>query len=366
MPATTAVDQIERMLHARAVVEGGRRKRWLRRKGTKARGFWYENAEGRRITEEAQLERIRKLTIPPAWRSVRISPVARGKLQAVGIDTNGRVQYLYSADFAARRQRLKYSRIEQFGNMLPRIRRVTNEDMSRNGLPREKVLAVMVRLIDDLHFRVGSEESVRRYRTFGITTLRNHHVRIGANGALEFNFVGKHHIRLRRVLLDKDLAGLVSDIKSVKGSKLFNYIGDDGKPHAVKPVDLNRYVKEAMGPEFSVKDFRTWAGTVAAAVALAELGPAATQKQLKKNVVQAVKRVAEELGNTPTVCRSCYIHPVLFERYAAGITLSAFRKRAERRLRRRHQPDYDPEEAALLDLLKAEPTTLSEPEKLAA
>jgi DNA topoisomerase-1 len=219
-------------------------------------------------------------------------------------------------------------------------------------LGKERVLAVVVRLINDLYFRVGSEESVKRYRTYGVTTLRNRHLEIEPGGRLIFKFTGKHHIRHRRILVDEELAALVRDIKSIGGAKLFEYIDEDGKVRAVNPRDVNDYIKAAAGEEFSAKDFRTWGGTLLAAIELAEIGCCEDVRQAKKNLVAAVKRVAEHLGNTPAVCRSCYIHPKVLEAYERGRSIEEFRPRRARRLIHQQQPDYSVEELALLKLLR--------------
>ncbi len=332
-------------------IERGRRARWWRRTGTKRRGFTYEDALGRRITKQEDLERINSLVIPPAWKHVRVSPKAGASLQAIGLDASERIQYLYHPQFAARQQRKKFAKLERFGESLPRLRRKTNEDIAREDLSRERVLAVVVRLINDLYFRVGSELSVKRYRTYGITTLRNRHLEIKRGGRLIFSFVGKHHIRHRRIVVDEELAVLMNDIKKIGGSKLFNYIGEDGRAHPVTPRDVNEYIKAATAPEFSAKDFRTWGGTLLAAVELAEIGRAEDERQAKRNLVLAVKRVAERLGNTPTVCRNCYIHPAVLDSYIEGRTLEEFRRRVERSIHR-IQPEYEVEESALLKLLK--------------
>lgn len=348
---TAVAPKIERS--AVEIVEHGARARWWRRLGSKRRGFRYVDAAGRAITNETDIERIRALVIPPAWKHVRISPSARSRLQAIGIDTSGRVQYLYHAQFAARQQRKKYEKIERFGERLPQLRRRTNEDINLEGFPRERVLAVIVRIINDLYFRIGSEKSVKRYHTYGVTTLRNHHLEVRRGGRLFFNFVGKHHIRHRVVHVDEELAALVGDIKKIGGARLFNYYDDEGKVHPIRPRDVNEYIKTATAPEFSAKDFRTWGGTLLAATELAEIGKAEDEKQAKSNLVKAVKRVAERLGNTPTVCRGCYIHPKVIESYAQGVTLAEFRRRVERSIKR-IQPEYEVEELALLKLLRSE------------
>ena len=194
------------------ILDRGVRRRWWRRLGSKSRGFRYETAAGLPVKGEAEMARIASLVIPPAWKQVRISPAASSRLQAIGVDTSGRVQYLYHPQFSARQQRRKYEKIERFGESLPALRRRTNEDIQLEGLPRERVLAVVVRLINDLYFRVGSEESVRRYRTYGVTTLRNQHFEVGRGGRLVFDFVGKHHVRHRVIHVDEELAALMQDI----------------------------------------------------------------------------------------------------------------------------------------------------------
>ena len=208
---------------AAGAVERGARARWWRRRGTKSRGFWYEDARGVRVTREDALERIKSLAVPPAWKHVRVAPGPHCRVQAIGMDKMGRVQRVYHPAFAARQQKLKYDKIVRFGEALPRLRKKTNEDIALEGLPRERVLAVVIRLINDLYFRVGSEESVRRYRTYGVTTLRNRHLEIGRGGRLVFTFVGKHHVEHRRILVDEELATLMRDIQSLRGRRLFQY-----------------------------------------------------------------------------------------------------------------------------------------------
>ncbi|HYG10742.1 MAG TPA: hypothetical protein VD835_12400 [Pyrinomonadaceae bacterium] len=344
-PARSAVESVVR----------GVRCRWWRRRGTKRSGFRYEDAAGNLLTDEATLERVKSLVIPPAWKEVRICPAARGQLQAIGLDASGRVQRIYHPAFAARQARRKYAKIERFGEQLKNLRRRTNEDIALEGLPRERVLAAVVRLINDLYFRVGSEESVVRYRTYGITTLRNRHLEIKRGGRLIFSFVGKHHIKHRRILVDEELATLMRDIQSLRGKRLFQYWDEEHKrPVPIRPRDVNEYIKAATAPDFSAKDFRTWGGTLLCAVELAELGKPVDDKQAKRNIVHAVRAVAEHLGNTPAVCRSSYIHPAVIERYCQGITLDEFRPRRERRIGRQ-QPEYLPEERAILKLLQVRP-----------
>lgn len=334
-------------------IERGRRAKWWSRVGTPRRGFKYVDALGRAITDEAALERIRSLVIPPAWRMVRISPAASSRVQALGVDTTGRVQYLYHPQFSARQQRKKFEKIERFGTFLPSLRKATNEHLSFEGFPREKVLALMVRLINQLYIRIGGEKSASTFKTYGITTLQNRHLEIGRGGKLIFEFVGKSHIKHRKVLVDKELASLMAELKALGTSrKLFHYHDADGKPRPVRPSEVNSYIKSITCDEFSAKDFRTWGATLLAAIELAELGRAETEAETKKNIVKAVRRVAEQLGNTPTVCRGSYIHPVVIKAYEKGVILEDFQPSRGRRTARM-QADYEPEELSLLKLFEA-------------
>jgi DNA topoisomerase I len=337
---------------AKQKIEQGRRAKWWLRKGGKSTGFKYFDADGKRITDETQLERIKSLVIPPIWKYVRISPSPKSKLQAVGMDSSGRVQYLYHPKFAEKQQKKKFEKIERFGEFLPKLRKVTNEDIRLEGFPREKVLAVMTRLVNSLYIRVGTENSVRHYKTYGITTLQNRHLEIGRKGQLIFSFVGKHHIKHRKVLVDEDLAMIMRDLKALGTSrKLFHYLDEEEKPRPIKPQDLNEYLKTATAPEFSAKDFRTWGGTLLTAVELAEIGKAEDEKEVKKNICKAIKKVAEQLGNTPTVCRASYVHPKVLKSYEEGITLDEFRPRKKRRIKR-IESDYELEEKALMKLFR--------------
>lgn len=340
--------------HVLHVIEKGARARWWRRFGSKDEGFWYEDPAGARLTDEKELSRISRLAIPPGYTEVRIAPSSRSRLQAVAVDTCGRVQYRYSSHFAERQARKKYQKLEEFGRLLPRLRQTTNAHIAEAGLGRNKVLAIVLRLINETYFRLGSEQNVRRYRTFGITSLRNYHLKLLGEDHLLFQFTGKHHIKQRQILVDPGLAAAMHEIRTIEGERLFNYLGTDGRPHAVRPADVNRYIKEAMGPHFSAKDFRTWGGTLQAAIALAELGAPTSERQMKRNIVEAARSVAERLGNTPAVCRSCYIHPVVFDRYRDGVTLSAFRPAAARIIRGHHD-EYELEEIELLKLFEWQP-----------
>ena len=346
------VTPIFNVSQARQRIENGKRAKWFQRKGSKPKNFKYFDAKNAQIKDETQLERIKSLVIPPAWKFVRINPSANNKIQAVGMDKTGRIQYIYHSKFAENQQKKKFAKIEKFGEYLPNLRKVTNEHLSLEGFPREKVLAIMTRLINSLYIRVGSEKSVKHYKTFGITTLQNRHLEIGKRGELIFSFVGKHHIKHRKVLVDAELAGLMKELKSLGGArKLFHYLDAENKPRPIKPADINQYLKTATAPEYSAKDFRTWGGTLLAAVELAEIGCCNDEKSLRKNILKAVKKVAEQLGNTPTVCRGSYVHPTVIKSYESGITLAEFSPRKGRKIKRL-QNEYEIEEKALLNLLQ--------------
>jgi len=330
----------------------GKRAKWWQRKGSKSKGFKYVDKDGKAVKDEKNLERIKSLVIPPAWKYVRISPSSNSDLQVVGMDTSGRVQYLYHSKFRAKQEKKKFAKIEQFGAHLPKFREVTNAHLELEGFPREKVLALMTRLINSLYIRVGSQKSVKQYKTFGITTLQKRHLEIKRGGKLVFNFVGKHHIEHRKILVDKEFADIMQDLKSIGNArKLFNYLDEDGKPRPIKARDINEYLKMAIAPEFSAKDFRTWGGTLLAALELAEIGTAESENLLKKNIVKAIKKVAEQLGNTPSVCRSSYIHPTVIKSYESGKTLVAFTEKKKRKIKR-IKAENEPEEEALIKLFQ--------------
>jgi DNA topoisomerase I len=334
------------------LTEKSRRAKWWRREGTMRRGFTYLTHDGKRISDSASLERLRLLVIPPAWQHVRISPSAGGRLQAVGIDTSGRIQYIYHPKFAEAQQQKKFRRIEKFGEHLPNLRRVTNEHISLQGFPVEKVLAIMIRLINSLYIRMGTDKSVKHFRTYGITTLRNRHVTIHPKGKVTFQFVGKSRIKHKKILVDPQLAKLIRELTNFgRGGKLFQYTNGDGTIHAIRPSQINAYIKSITASEFSAKDFRTWGATLLAAMELAEIGIAKDEKEVQKNIVKAVKKVSTELGNTPNVCRKSYIHPIIFKAYGNGLVLDSF---TPRRLRRAKEIESElvPEEVSLLKLFE--------------
>lgn len=336
---------------AKAMIVKGRRSKWWLRKGTPKSGFHYVDANGKKLSSKEKLERITSIVIPPAWKYVRISPSPNSDMQAVGMDTTGRVQYLYSERCVQRNQRKKFSKIEKLGEYLPALREKTNEHIRLSGLPKEKVLAVMVRLIDRLYFRVGTDKSVREYKTHGITTLQKKHLTIGRNGKLRFEFVGKSHVKHNVVLVDEKLAEVMKQLSKLgRARKIFQYVDEDDKKHAITPKDLNNYIKDLTSPDFSAKDLRTWGGTLLAAVELAEIEKGSNKKERQKDIVKAVKNVAEQLGNTPAVCRESYIHPSVLSEYELGHTIEEFRPKKTRRVKKLEE-NFELEEQALVKML---------------
>ena len=315
------------------------------------RGMVYRGPDGKRIRDEETLRRIRHLAIPPAWTQVWICPRANGHIQATGRDARGRKQYRYHDDWKAARDSTKFERTIAFGRALPRIRRRVARDLARRKLDRRKVLAAIVRLLETTLIRVGNEEYAKQNGSFGLSTLRDRHVAI-ERGTLHFQFRGKSGKHHRIELHDPRLARIVRQAQDLPGQELFQYLDDDGGRQIVDSADVNAYIHELAGEEFSAKDFRTWAGTVLAAVALREFEAFDTKTQAKRNLVQAIERVAEQLGNTPTVCRKCYVHPVVTESYLSGETVRQLRRRAEQTLRSQ-LTGLSAEEAAVLAFLEA-------------
>jgi DNA topoisomerase-1 len=288
----------------------------IRRKRA-GKGFSYVSPEGSPVRDEGELRRICALAVPPAWTDVWICPDPRGHIQATGRDTRGRKQYRYHPRWREVRDETKYGRMVAFGDVLPEIRRRVSADLSKDGLPRAKVLAAVVRLLETTLIRVGNEEYAKENRSYGLTTLRDRHVRVRGD-TLRFEFVGKGGQRRRIDLRDAKLARIVKRCQDLPGQVLFQYVGDDAHVRDVGSEDVNDYLREITGQEFTAKDFRTWTGTVMAALALAELEPFRSQRQAKKNVVSAIEQVAERLGNTPAVCRECYVHPQVIDAYLDG------------------------------------------------
>lgn len=328
-PLELALDPVEssKLAHLRYVSDarpGITRKRW-------GRSFRYFDPEGKPIHDEAVLTRIRSLAIPPAWRQVWICPLAYGHLQATGRDARGRKQSRYHPRWREVRDETKYERMRLFGEWLPKIRERVERDLALPGLPRAKVLATIVRLLETTLIRVGNEEYAKENHSYGLTTLHNKHVDVEGS-TLHFKFKGKsgrvHAIDLK----DRRLARIVKHCLDLPGYELFQYLDELGEPRSVDAADVNEYLREMTKQPFTAKDFRTWAGSVLACSLLRRAQEAASESQAKKNVVQAVKDGAAQLGNTPAVCRRCYVHPAVLESYMGGAMLKSVEKNIEEKI----------------------------------
>jgi len=293
-------------------------------------GFRYRDAAGRLVRDRAVLDRIRVLAIPPAWEDVWICPAANGHVQATGRDARGRKQYRYHPGWTSRRGDQKFSRMGGFGGVLPRIRKAAAADLARPGLPREKVLAAVVTLLDRTHLRVGNAEYARTNQSFGLSTLLDEHATF-TGGKLRVRFRGKSGVWHDRTIGDRALARVVRRCRDLPGQDLFQYEDAAGRPHPVGSADVNEYLREAAGGEYTAKDFRTWAGTVIAAEKFAGEPVPESKAAADRAVVEVVKAVAADLGNTPAVCRKSYIHPGVIEAFRAG-TLAARAGSAEARV----------------------------------
>ena len=321
------------------------------RVGSRGR-FRYVDSRGRPISDEAALARIEALRIPPAWRDVRISPRPNAKLQATGIDSAGRVQYLYHPEFRAQQEEAKFNRLVRFAERLPELRTAMAEHMELEPLTFEWTAAVAVRLINLGWFRVGDERYAKRFRTFGITTLRKGHVRVRGS-RISFRFHGKRRALVHAALVDDELAEAVRVLLATRGGRrLFRYHAPDGGLCNLSGRRLNDYIQEHFGEEFTAKDFRTWGGTLIGAIALAERGPAKTATEAKRIVAAVMRTVGERLGNTAAVARSSYVSPAVIEQYLDGRTIDDFRPRHLRVVGAR-DVGLDPEEQAVLSLLRS-------------
>ena len=319
----------------------------IRRKRA-GKGFTYVGTDGKPVRDAATLARIRSLAIPPAYTDVWICPTPNGHIQATGRDARGRKQYRYHPRWRAVRDETKFGRMLAFSEVLPRVRRHVEQDLRRSGLPREKVLATVVRLLECTGIRVGNDEYARTNDSFGLTTLRDGHVEINGS-TLEFEFRGKSGKAHKVQLSDRRLARIVARCQALPGEVLFQYIDAEGEQQTIDSGDVNEYLKAITGQEFTAKDFRTWNGTILAVAALRDLGPAATQKAAKAAIINAVDKVAEQLNNTRAVCRKYYIHPTVFETYAAGTMLEAL---ANGEVSSASEHALSAEEEAIVRLLK--------------
>jgi DNA topoisomerase-1 len=294
-------------------------------------GFEYFGADGKRIGDEATLARIKALAIPPAWTEVWICPRDNGHIQATGRDARNRKQYRYHARWRNVRDEAKYERMLSFSKALPRIRKQVDEALKLRGLPREKMLATVVYLLQATMMRIGNEEYARHNKSFGLTTLRDRHVRIDGS-EVEFHFRGKSGVNHSIKVDDPRLARIIRRSRDLPGQELFQYIDDDGERRTIGSADVNDYLREISGEDFTAKDFRTWSGTLLAAMALQEFQKFDSQAQARKNIVRAIESVAEKLGNTPSVCRKCYVHPAVIESYLDGTMLHALQQRTRQQL----------------------------------
>jgi DNA topoisomerase I len=321
---------------------------WIVREGSKTKGFRYVGPGARAVSDKAQLGRFVALRIPPAWRDVHISTNPRAAIQVWGFDARGRKQYKYHPRAVEKGELRKYYRVRQMARDLPSLRSRIQRDFRRKGFSKEKVCAGIVGLISRGFFRVGSEKYQKENNTFGITTMRKSHVVVLDDETVEFEYRGKRSIAQRNVVVGRDLARFVSELLETPGARLFRY-HEEGKWQNVDSRDVNDYIEAIAQFPYTAKDFRTWGGTLRAATVLADLGKGKSQSERKKNVVTAVRLVAAELGNTPTICRKSYVHPVVVMRYLRSgttITLPKQLKSASS-----NGTGHAPEEAALISFL---------------
>lgn len=290
----------------------------------RCRGFAYFDGP-KLIHDRATLARIRSLVIPPAWTKVWISRDPGGHLQAVGYDARNRRQYRYHPAYRAVRSRTKFERMPEMVEGIAKTRRRIAEHISLPGMPREKILATLIRILDATGIRIGNEASASENRSFGLTTLRNRHVAV-KGATLRFHFTGKSGVKQELEVTDRRVARIVRQCHDLPGQKLFEYVDANGEPHGVSSSDVNDYLREASGQNLTAKDFRTWTGTVECAVALREIGGFETETDAKRNLVSAVRIAAEQLGNRAATCRAYYIHPAITEGYLSGELLPAMRK----------------------------------------
>jgi DNA topoisomerase-1 len=290
----------------------------------RGKSFYYVGPDTRIVRNKATLERIRSLVIPPAWEHVWICPFENGHIQAIGRDARGRKQYRYHPHYREVRDNAKFGHMLAFGAVLPKIRAEVNKDLARHGLPKRKVVAAIVRLMDETYIRVGNEEYAKANKSFGLSTLRNRHVDVHGS-RIHFHFKGKSHQEHDITLRDRRIARIVKQCQELPGQELFEYQLDTGKPANVTSTDVNEYLREITQEHFTAKDFRTWHGTGSMARELLALGPAATETETKRNIVRAVKETAKHLGNRPAAARKYYIHPAVFTSYSEQTIFSAIK-----------------------------------------
>jgi DNA topoisomerase-1 len=312
-------------------------------------GFAFHRPDGSAVADERALDRIRKLAIPPAWTDVWICPSPEGHLQATGRDARGRKQYRYHPRFREVREVTKYEHMMAFAKALPDIRAAISRDMALRAMPREKVLATVVYLLETTLIRVGNDDYAKENNSYGLTTLRDRHVAIEGS-QLRFEFKGKSGKAWRLQLKDRRVAKVVRACQELPGQRLFQYRDEDGELREVTSSDVNAYLREITGRDVTAKDFRTWAGTVMAALALQEVERVDTQAGLKKNVKAAIEKVSARLGNTPAICRKCYVHPEVLQAYAEGELLLHIKDEVAGELE--NDGSLRPDETAVLSLLQ--------------
>jgi len=315
----------------------------------RGQGFSYVGPEGRVICDPSERQRIESLAIPPAWTDVWICPLPNGHLQATGRDAKGRKQYRYHPLWSETRSQTKYDRLLLFGEALPHIRAQVNRDLSLPGLPRQKVLATIVRLLETTFIRIGNKEYARANGSFGLTTMRDRHVTISGS-TIQFKFRGKSGQEHLIDVKDRRLAKIVRRCRDIPGYELFQYLDENGQRQTVESGDVNTYLREITGQDFSAKDFRTWGGTVLAVWVLREMGIGDSESGSKKNLVQAVKEVAHCLGNRPATCRKYYVHPAVLDTYLDGSLLDRLEQQLEAAAE--SNGSLNPEEKAMMGLLR--------------
>ena len=314
-------------------------------------GFTYIRPDGGRLAEANTLKRIKSIAIPPAWTDVWICPSPEGHIQATGRDARGRKQYRYHPRFREVRESTKYGHVVAFADALPCIRKTVKEHMALRGLPREKVLATVVHLLETTLIRVGNDEYADQNNSYGLTTLKNRHVAVAGN-EVRFRFTGKSGKQWSLRVRDKRIAKIIKACQELPGQELLQCLDEAGHCQDVTSTDVNNYLKEITGKDITAKDFRTWAGTVLAAMALSELESFDNAAQAKRHLRAAIESVASKLGNTPTICRKCYVHPEVLNSYMDGNFVLQVKSREERELRADVQR-LKPEEAAVLALLRS-------------
>ncbi|WP_324720948.1 DNA topoisomerase IB [Salinimicrobium sp. HB62] len=312
----------------------------------RGKGYQYLQ-EGEPLKDNEKLERIKKLVIPPAWEKVKICPISNGHLQVVGLDAKQRKQYMYHPDWTKLRNLTKFYKMAAFGKVLPKIRARVDADLDKRGMPQDKVLALVIRLMEETHIRIGNDTYAKQNKSYGLSTLRSRHVQI-SSGKMKINFVGKRGIENTVSVTDKKLVKLVNKCEEIPGWEVFKYYDEEGKKRTIDSGMVNHYIQEVSGELFSAKDFRTWSATKIFFEKLREMGYAEEEKQNKKNIIEAYDTAAEALNNTRSVCRSYYVHPYVVQLYETGGIVTYFKKVDRKRTTK---PNISQTEEVLLEIL---------------